>query len=349
MKRIHIGHHFFGSGNVGDDFMLAGFMSEIDFSKVELTCCIPYELAPLQSRFPQVKWLPYDFSIRSECIKYSDAWLGLGGSPFQNAVSRWFIDHLLEELTICNSYNIPMYFLGVGAQDEEAFSSPDVATIINNATAFWTRDTTTYKYVKEKKLGISNVYNGADLAHIFFSHCQFPEIKPNSISLTLNFDYQAWPNLRPTIDILDLLKASEFRWVTQEERMLNGAELHLYQQLTKSQQSKWTSYSLAKPGLSLKEIASTWPSSEWSLTSRYHSTLAAAWYGSKTTVLATNLKLQSAAIDCGFNALPLSASPNDILIAIMSANIADRSRLKQKALEASNSVKAFLTCIGLKV
>jgi hypothetical protein len=29
VKRIHLGHHFYGAGNLGDDFMLAGFLAAL--------------------------------------------------------------------------------------------------------------------------------------------------------------------------------------------------------------------------------------------------------------------------------------------------------------------------------
>src|SRR5688572_31994751 len=89
--RIHLGHHFYGAGNLGDDFMLAGFlgaMRTID-SAATYTCCVPFPLVPLQQRFPAIKWLPYDQMTRRRCIEECDAWLGLGGAPFQSSLSRW--------------------------------------------------------------------------------------------------------------------------------------------------------------------------------------------------------------------------------------------------------------------
>ena len=35
--RLHIGHHFFGAGNVGDDLMLAGFLVGITGAAAPLT------------------------------------------------------------------------------------------------------------------------------------------------------------------------------------------------------------------------------------------------------------------------------------------------------------------------
>ena len=124
MKHIHIGHHFFGSGNLGDDFMIAGFLEGMGKANVRYTCCIPYETEPLKKRFPKIDWLTYDSPTRKHAITSCDAWLGLGGSPFQNAVSDWFTTHLLEEASVCKKAQKPMYFMGIGGQDKAAYTNP---------------------------------------------------------------------------------------------------------------------------------------------------------------------------------------------------------------------------------
>src|SRR3954462_1504475 len=116
--RIHLGHHFYGAGNLGDDFMLAGFLSAMRSLAVEatFTCCVPFALEPLQQRFPAITWLAYDATARSRAIRECDVWLGLGGSPFQHALSRWFVDHLIGEADLCTRERKPMFYLGVGSQ-----------------------------------------------------------------------------------------------------------------------------------------------------------------------------------------------------------------------------------------
>src|ERR1035438_2265954 len=106
VKTVHLGHHFFGAGNLGDDFMLAGFLSALGGRAARLTCCVPRPAGPLARRFPGIDWLPYDDSTRRACIENCDAWLGLGGSPWQAAVSSWFADHLAAELRFCDAAEI---------------------------------------------------------------------------------------------------------------------------------------------------------------------------------------------------------------------------------------------------
>src|SRR4051812_39380881 len=109
--RLHIGHHFFGSGNIGDDLMLAGFLEGVP-PGVRMTCA-SQTAAKQRARFPQVEWLPYDSASRAAAIEACDAWVGVGDTPFQVVVGTWFLDHLAEEVALCRRYGKPMFFIGV--------------------------------------------------------------------------------------------------------------------------------------------------------------------------------------------------------------------------------------------
>jgi hypothetical protein len=119
---IHIGHHFFGAGNVGDDLMVAGFLCAVRGHQpgLRLTCAIEHRRLSQALRFPEIEWLPYDMALRRQCVQACDVWLGLGDSPFQSEVSTWLLDHLVEEVGLCEEFGKPMYFLGVGVNDTKA-------------------------------------------------------------------------------------------------------------------------------------------------------------------------------------------------------------------------------------
>jgi hypothetical protein len=78
---IHLGHHFYGAGNLGDDFMLAGFLIAMRSlaPSATFTCCVPFALEPIRQRFPAIVWMPCDEPTRSASIAACDVWLGLGG------------------------------------------------------------------------------------------------------------------------------------------------------------------------------------------------------------------------------------------------------------------------------
>src|SRR5213080_4514018 len=124
--RIHIGHHFFGSGNIGDDLMLAGFLRAVERSgvAVELTCATACDAGSQRARFPQVTWMGYDLQTRQRCIRECDVWCGVGDSPFQTDSGPWFLDHLTQDVALCDEYGKGMFFLGVGVNDLEAMQDP---------------------------------------------------------------------------------------------------------------------------------------------------------------------------------------------------------------------------------
>lgn len=85
MPHVHIGHHFFGAGNIGDDWTIAGFLAAMDAipAGARLTCCTSHDREAMRLRFPRVEWLEYGPASRAQMISEADAWLGLSDTPFQ--------------------------------------------------------------------------------------------------------------------------------------------------------------------------------------------------------------------------------------------------------------------------
>ena len=326
--RIHLGHHFYGAGNLGDDFMLAGFLAAMRTlaPTATFTCCVPFPLDPLRRRFPAITWLPCDQPTRARCIAECAAWLGLGGSPFQSALSRWFVDHLVSEAALCARAHKPMYFLGVGVQTSAELADPDVQRICAQAAAIWTRDVAS----AERLAALPSpppIASAADLAHLFFRETPPPAASAGRLTLVANFDYGAWPGQAAFLSAAQAsvpgLAITERVWLAQESRELPGAERALHRALPLAEQARW---SLTIPDLlpspaeslattesptsaeSLTTALSRWPSGEWLVTARFHAALAGAWAGSKIAILATNEKLRAAAHEL---ACPLLATDAD--------------------------------------
>jgi hypothetical protein len=328
--------------------MLAGFLAKMARVEATYSCCTPHDLTSLKVRFPKVDWLPYTKAQRQEAVANCDIWLGLGGTPFQSAVSSWMTDHLTEEALMCKTAEKDMYFLGIGGQDEEAFHSTQTKAVIGQSKGLWTRDLVSYEYLTKAVGKQAKITASADLSHLFFSKNSFGIVKKGRLLTCLNFDYKYWPNLEPTLALISAeLSLKEQIWLIQESRSLPGAEKDLFLRLPAQEQAKWTEYSIDLPLKSLQNCISSWPNSEWALTSRFHTTLACAWAGTKTVVLDTNIKLKSAAQECGFMLLNPSASPSEITDAIKEARSANLSLLKAKAVLAEESVHAF--CRAIKI
>ena len=294
--RIHLGHHFYGAGNLGDDFMLAGFLSAMRTlaPRATFTCCVPFTLAPLQRRFSEITWLPYDDATRARAVAEADVWLGLGGSPFQSALSRWFVDHLVAEAALCERSHKPMFFLGVGVQTTSELTLPEVRHLCSRAAGIWTRDAAS----AERLAALPSpppVEAAADFAHLFFRASPPPHAAPGRLTLVANFDYGAWPGQTSCLRALDELPATDRVWLAQEARDLPGAERALFAALPTADQARWRLELPEHPGTPLTSVIDRWPSGEWLVTARYHTALAGAWAGSKVVVLSTNEKLRAAA------------------------------------------------------
>ena len=294
--RIHLGHHFYGAGNLGDDFMLAGFLAAMreHAPDATFTSCVPFAIVPLQQRFPSITWLSYDNRERSRCIAECDAWLGLGGSPFQLDLSRWFVDHLVAEAQFCHDAGKPMYFLGVGVQSLTELSDLEVRRLCTHAAGIWTRDEASAMRLRSLP-SPPPIRAAADLAHIFFRDCPPPVAQLRRLTFVANFNYANWPGQTACLDALRHLPATERIWLVQESRQLPGAEREMHGNLPPIEQARWSLLNPERPGTELKEVLARWPSGEWLVTARYHAAIAGAWAGSKIVVLSTNEKLRAAA------------------------------------------------------
>jgi len=357
LKTVHIGHHFFGSGNLGDDFMLAGFLEALAGRTgggssgplrrpARMTCCVPSPAGPLSRRFPEVEWRPYDEPSRRACIDECDAWLGLGGSPWQAAVSRWFADHLALEQRLCVEAGKPMYFLGVGGQDRAGMAEPGLRAAAEGAKAIWTRDAATAEALAG--IGASGkVRAAADLANLFFEAHRPPPAADGRLTAVLNFDYAGWPAMGGALAALDRLPARERIWLAQEARALPGAERELFRGLPENDRARWSLILADDSAPSLARVLDRWPSGEWLLTSRYHATLAGAWAGSKAVVIATNEKLQGAAAEFGYPALDPTADPGGLDDLLRSATPPAEPLLRSHAAAARRACGEFFDAVGL--
>ena len=318
--RLHLGHHFYGAGNLGDDFMVAGFLRAVASSPVPvtLTGCVPFALAPLARRFPQITWHAYTPEARTQCIAECDAWLGLGGSPFQSAQSRWFIDHLTGEAERCATAGKPMFYLGVGVQTAAEVHVPEVRNLCAQAHGIWTRDDASAQRLQA--LGLPTlIAPGADLAHLLFAHQRPPSVRPGTLALVANFDYGTWPGRDACLEAIQTIAPTARIWLAQESRELPGAERALFAMLPQEERARWRLTIPDENGGPLSEVLTRWPSGEWLITSRFHAAIAGAWAGAKVVVIGTNEKLRSIARDLGTPLIEPEADTATVLHALKTA------------------------------
>lgn len=316
--------------------MLAGFLAALRARAphASFSSCVPFPLEPLRQRFPSVEWLAYTPELRARCIAECDVWLGLGGSPFQSAQSRWFVDHLVEEAAFCSRSARPMYFLGIGVQSADELDVPDIRRLCAQAAGLWTRDAASAERLRALHLPVP-VASSVDLAHVFFHGCPPPAARPGRVTLVANFDYGSWPGQADALAAVRRLSATEHVWLAQESRPLPGAEHALFAALPAAEKARWTFASPESAGAPLQSVLARWPSGEWLVTSRYHAAIAGAWAGSRVVVVTTNEKLRAAARELALPAIAPDASEATVAAALASATVSKPPiPLANRALES---------------
>lgn len=340
--RIHLGHHFYGAGNLGDDFMLAGFLAAMTSlaPAARFTACIPFPLEPVQRRFPAVEWLPYDQRVRERAIADCDVWLGLGGSPFQSAQSSWFIEHLAGDAAWCRQHGKRMYFLGVGVQTESELAVPAVRAVCQHAVHIWTRDPASAEKINAA-VGAQRASAAADLAHVYLRSHRPNPVQAGTVALVANFDYGTWPGQDACLSALEALPAERRLWLAQETRELPGAEKALFASLSDARRGRWELLCPDAPGESLERTVQRWPTAEWLVTSRYHAAIAGAWGGAKIVVVTTNEKLRSGVTQLGLGSVTPDASAGAVRDALENARAVPRP--ESLAREALTACEEFVT------
>ncbi len=290
--RAHIGHHFFGSGNIGDDLMLAGFLNiaHHTLGDITLTCCTPFDRNSQQRRFPAVQWLPYDPDTRASCIEACDVWLGVGDTPFQTDVGAWFLDHLIEEADLCHRYRRPMFFFGVGLNNRDAISHPHTRALVGQAQHIWTRDAFSAALLRQIDDG-ARISVGADLANVALARRATSAVEPRTLGLLLNFERREAFLPEAVVEITEATSTYRHRWLIQEVRHLDGSERAILDLLPDTCRAR---LDVREPDYALDSVDALldrWGAPEVLITSRYHGALVGCWLGARTIIVERNEKL----------------------------------------------------------
>lgn len=318
--RIHLGHHFYGAGNLGDDLMLAGFLQTLGEIEpgAEVSGAVPFDRDALARRFPGTRWHGMKPAERRAAIAACDAWLGLGGSPFQHAQSRWFVDHLAEEAALCRELGKPMWFLGIGVQTESELADAAVRAVCAQARGIWTRDAASARRIQDSNASM-RVAPAADLAHLHLAAAPPPPARPGTMAVVANFDYGEWPGRNAALAALEATGPARKIWLAQESRELPGAERALFAALPTEMRRGWELVSPDEPGAPLESALARWPGAEILLTSRYHAAITGVWAGSRVVVIGINEKLRGAAAELGTPLISPAADQGEVRQAIRDA------------------------------
>jgi polysaccharide pyruvyl transferase WcaK-like protein len=336
LPHIHIGHHFYAAGNVGDDLMIAGFLAALRERgvKLRLTCCTPFDLASQRRRFPEIDWLDYTPDVREACVWSCDAWLGLGGSPFQGDQSTWFLDHLVDELSLCRRHGKPMYFLGISLNHRRDLDHAHTKQVLDAASHVWTRDAASAELI-----GGSRVTAGADLSHIYLRSRSAPRVEGGVVGFVLNFEDASQFRLEAIESVLNEVNP---RWLLQEVRELPGSEAAILRRLSRTLDIRTPAYASAT---SIDELLDTWGNPARVVTSRYHGVIVGAWAGARVVAIERSAKVHGIVEQTGCVARPAFTSAADVLRALEHAEPVSRERLETLAARSADCCGAFVESI----
>lgn len=355
-----LGFDFYGSGNVGDDLMLAGFLDAYDSDDKLIGTAL--HVPSQQRRFGSVAWSSSNEARRAELLNDAQAWIGVGDTPFQGISGAWFVNALAQELPVARSREIPAVMLGIGAETEASSHHQKIDTILKNVDLIWTRDQASADILLKFGGDRDRVRTGADLSHIALSRiCRNTEANERPYHVGIGY-YSESARTSDISAIADFTrKAGEdgpICYISNEFRPYSelATYIQIFQMLGDQRRPRrlWRAASFAH-GLgvatsipifmpdylcgSLAEFIEPYQRCKAVLTSRYHGVIAAAWAGCRVGILGgRSSKLDALAIDFDIPMITPPYTRHSIERLAEGATFVRKDRLLAEAQKAKVSV-----------
>jgi ADP-heptose:LPS heptosyltransferase/polysaccharide pyruvyl transferase WcaK-like protein len=344
---VHLGFPFYGAGNLGDDLMVDGFLQWLAESNQSLgiSASISGSIESQARRFPQIYWTSATIENRVRHISACDAYLGLGGTPFQNDSGPWMLDYLAADLELCQRYDKPLYLLGVGVGNESALDDPRARRVIDYASKIWTRDERSARLLRAR-FATDKIVSGADLAHLSLSRMSLSCGPGSQTGWIVHFEDQRLFSLPVLTELLADVELAPHRWLVQEVRPLAGSEQETLGRLSPAAREHLEvdtpDYAQA---LSAAELVSAWTIPSTLVSSRYHGLMVGAWAGARLLAVERNDKLAGAAESLGCASVPSLTDAKQWRAGWGCARPVDRRKLQYLAQLAERSCQQFVTML----
>jgi len=302
-----LGFDFYGSGNIGDDLMLDGFLGVIGgLDGMRLRCIIPDSgrIATLARRFPAVEWT----SIKAKRYR---RWVGVGDTPIQCTSGRWSLNRLRTSL-LANNFDIAI-MVGVGVEGEAVELAAEFAPLLRKVACIGTRD----EYSADmliRHFGCSKhqVVRGEDLAHLSPAlHTLYGSRPLSCRKYSLGAVICGGDGL-PQSSLLQFRRwlakdvSGSVAIVANEVRPLRYREIDLHRRWTNRAFWNWAPHiraDLLTPDYwragSVGSLIEHFSDVQCVLSSRYHGVLTAAWLGCRVAAIARGSKVATLARDLG--------------------------------------------------
>jgi polysaccharide pyruvyl transferase WcaK-like protein len=345
MVHIHIGHMFFGAGNIGDDLVMDGFIRGLGSSLagLRLTCVIPFDLAAQRRRFPQVEWHAYHEGARTALIEACDVWVGVGGSVLQPSDDAWLLTDQVAQLQICRRAGKKVFFLGNSVDFRADAARPDIRLLLESAQWIWTRDQASH--VALGKMGFTRSSHAADLSHIALAAQPRLPVEAGVTGFACILPRPGPDKVSSVAELLHAAAAADRQlcWLVQEVRKLPGSEEdilpRLPRRLRKALEVRRPDYANA----ALAQIIAGWGHPEMLFSSRFHGVILGAWAGSRVVAFEREKKIKGIAQDVGVESLATLPDAAILARAFAQAQPVAITTLTGAAERARAACASFLT------
>lgn len=346
---MSLAFNFYGAGNIGDDLMLAGFLSVLE-PGTTVVGTIPRDIASQEQRFPQVAWNRGGVVV----VEPRTVLVGVGDTPFQTTSGTWFLENLEALARRARNVRVPFVMVGVGAEAEIHGTADRFARVLESLDHVWTRDDFTTRVLKEVAgCDPSRVSTGADLANIELKRI-FPDVpKPLSqrkhdLALCFFGESAAANDMRALRSLLytmaDAGRQSVF--IANEARRNKPFEHWVYRRMFRANPLRRPRVPFFVPDYahaSVPALVRHFEDYATVMSSRYHGLLAAAWAGCRVVALARSSKTSALCEVLGIREIAKPFTEEKLRSGLEGALPVDRHRLDLLAVRAENSVHELVS------
>lgn len=349
MKKLFLNFDFYGSGNIGDDLMLDGFVKGLQTDKYEINCCVRTNTSHLKKRFPQINF--FGSEKREEIGGNSEYWIGVGDTPVQMTSGEWFLIKLQRDNQFRAGKNIKSFFTGIGAEREALKKKSEFQKVLEEIDHIWTRDLNSTKLLTEKfEIDKSKVTTSSDLANISLSKifdekkiknekrkfdtgiCYFDEDQnADNIKTISQLGIELQKKKRKTYFFSNSISDGKFESVFFE-RMFSGVK-YLISKKPEFYQPDYFGNS------STESLVSHFKNVDTVISSRYHVLLTAAWAGCRIVSLERSSKVTALCDELQIPEVKKPYDLNEIIFAIENAPRAERKKLSAMEKNAADGIR----------
>lgn len=348
-----IGFDFYGTGNVGDDLMLEGFLLGAP-AMGPAEGFARFEAKPvLEGRFPSIAWRPE----AERTTPSGTVWAGVGDTPIQILSGHWFLERLEKDLlvTVPKSKVQSVVMVGVGVEEEALRERVRFQKVLASVERIGTRDKCSLELLRDG-FGVpgDRLVKGADLSNIALSNIFREKSQTERVPGSLAIDF-----FRERTPVRDWISVARFL----RRQVRRGMKVTLTGTETR-QEFEAKQYAIVYPflnqgasppvdivfpvytGASVSGLVEHFRRYECVMASRYHCLLTAAWAGARVCGISRSSKIAGLCSELGLPVVEAGASVEALEEGFQLARRVPREQLLEMERLARASLRDVFASMG---